>query len=494
MKTSLRTHLALSYLVVILVGMGVVAPLAWLAVERLYLNTQSASLLAQAQLVASALGPQVQFAGTIPYSQVSNVTPGIHTRIIDPQGGAVIDLLAGTQPQSSLALPQLAQNATGPAVTPEELLSRPEITKAHQGKSATAIRRLEAAGGKRVLYAAVPVLASDGSVAQIVYLATPLPDTQLGVLPVGLRWQFLAVLLAAIGVSGAAGWLLARRIANPLGKLAEAAQAVADGDLHQTVPENASIHEVDVLGRAFNHMTSSLRQADQAKTAFISDVTHELRTPLTVIKGTIETLEDGAVDDLEARGSFLSAMNRETERLIRLVNDLLVLTRADAGVLNLQLHPVDLGELVRQRCTIFELRAAERQVTLRLLEDGRLDSEKGFQILADADRIAQVLDNLLDNAIRYAPLGSVVTVNLVSEGTHVICQVIDCGPGIPAKHLPFIFERFYRADSGRDRSQGGAGLGLAIVQSLVQAHGGHVAVESVEGYGATFTVRLPALN
>jgi len=491
MKLTLGARLALSYLVVILVGMGIVAPLAWLAMERLYLNTQSASLLAQAQLVASALGTQVTTGGIVPYSQSSNVAPGIHTRVIDPQGGAVIDLLGPAQSQAGLSLPELAQNAAG-LVTPVELLSRPEIARARQGQAATAIRSLEAAGGKRVLYAAAPVLAGDGRVAQIVYLATPLPDTQLGALPATLGWQFVGVLLGAVLLAGAAGLILARRIARPLAKMAEAAHAVAEGDLTQSVPEGGSIRELDVLGQAFNRMTASLHQSDQAKTAFISDVTHELRTPLTVIKGTIETLEDGAVDDLEARGPFLAAMYRETDRLIRLVNDLLLLTRADAGALNLQLHPFDLAELARQRCAHLEQRAAQRQVTLRVLEQLPPDAARPFNVRADADRIAQVLDNLLDNAIRYAPPGSDVTVTLTQAGQETACRVDDCGPGIPAKHLPFIFERFYRVDSGRDRGQGGAGLGLAIVHSLVLAHGGRVTVESVEGQGASFTIWLPA--
>ena len=149
-------------------------------------------------------------------------------------------------------------------------------------------------------------------------------------------------------------------------------------------------------------MTASLRQADQAKTAFISDVTHELRTPLTVIKGTIETLQDGALDDLAARGPFLAAMSRETERLIRLVNDLLVLTRADAGALNLQLHPLDLAELARSRCEHLARAAGQSQVRLVVIPPA---GEETCPVLADADRMAQVLDNLLDNAIRYSPAG-----------------------------------------------------------------------------------------
>jgi signal transduction histidine kinase len=377
-------------------------------------------------------------------------------------------------------------------VTPEELVSRPEIAQARLGQPATAIRRVDVAGGRRVLYAAAPVLSGDGSVLQIVYLATPLPDTQWSALPVAVRWQLGAVILAAILLASTAGVLLARRIARPLENLASAAHAVAAGDLGQTVPGESGIPELAMLGQAFNNMTASLRQADQAKTAFISDVNHELRTPLTVIKGTIETLQDGALDDLAGRGPLLASMDRETERLIALVNDLLVLTRADAGALNLQLRRLDLGELARSRCEHLERAASQRQVRLCTVTDPQPAGQDVYTVLADADRIAQVVDNLLDNAIRYSPPGGEVTVTLAREADQVACRVADTGPGIPARHLPFIFDRFYRADQARGRGEGGSGLGLSIVRGLVLAHGGRTAASSVEGQGTKVTFWLPA--
>ncbi len=498
MRTSLGARLTLSYLVVISINMAIVIPLAWLAVERLYLNTQSASLLAQAQLVASALqSDPLQAASPVPYSQSANVLPGIHTRVIEAQGGVVIDLAAPDPlpEETALSMPSLTQNAAG-LVTAQELLSRPEIAQAQAGQPATAVRRVSAAGGRRVLYAAAPVVTREGVVTQIVYLATPLPDTQWAALPAAVRWQFGGAILAAILLANMAGLLLARRISRPLHRLASAAHAVADGDLDRKVSEDPAITEFAVVGQAFNAMTASLRQADQAKTAFISDVSHELRTPLTVIKGTIETLQDGALEDLAARDQFLSSMSRETERLIRLVNDLLVLTRADAGALNLQLRPIDLGELARSRCEGFERAASQRQVRLRTIarpQPGGQDAgQPALMVMADSDRMAQVLDNLLDNAVRYSPPGGEVVVTLAREADQVACQVIDSGPGIPAKHLPFIFDRFYRADPGRGRGQGGSGLGLSIVRSLVQSHGGHVTASSTEGQGTSVTFWLPA--
>jgi two-component system sensor histidine kinase BaeS len=255
--------------------------------------------------------------------------------------------------------------------------------------------------------------------------------------------------------------------------------------LTQQVQPAGSIRELDSLGRSFNALTASLQQSDQAKTAFIADVTHELRTPLTVIKGTIETLEDGALDDAEGRGPLLASMQRETERLIRLVNDLLVLTRADAGALKLDIRSLDLAELARSRCETLALLAQSRNLDLQVRPC------EGAKVMADADRAAQILDNLLDNAIRHSFAGSTVNVSFQRQGGELQCSVSDSGSGIPAAHLPFIFERFYRAEAARDRQSGGSGLGLAIVRALAQAQGGRVAAESVEGKGTTITFWLP---
>ena len=493
MKTSLKTYLAFSYLAVVLIGIGLAAALTWLAVERIYVNTQADNLLAQAQLIAAAIqGEPLPAVDPVPYSQLSNVMTGIHTRVLDAQGAAIIDLSAPGQPNSAagLALPQLAQNATG-LVTPEELMARPEIVEASYGHAATAVRQVEAAGGLPVLYAAAPVLSSEGQVIQIIYLAMPLPNTQWSALPPSVRWQFLAILMGAILLASGAGLLFARRITRPLGQLAETVQVISTGDLSQAAPEDPSLAELTLLSQAFNRMIHSLRQADKAKNSFIAGVTHELRTPLTVIKGTIETLQDGAVDDMDARGPFLESMGQETERLIRIVNDLLILTRADAGELNLQLKKLDLEDLARSRCTQLEQLACQSKVRL-IVDPSSLQAGECANILADSDRITQILDNLLANAIRYTPENCEVRVTLAKEGNQIACRVIDTGPGIPAQHLPFIFDRFYRVDPARGRNQGGSGLGLAIVQELVESQGGKVAASSQEGQGTTITFWLQA--
>jgi signal transduction histidine kinase len=475
--TSLRTRLFLNTLAIVLLGMGLAALLSWRAVETLYLDTQRENLLAQANLTAAALqGQPLPGASAQPYLQTTNALPGIHTRLLGDQGAVVFSLPIPAG--DSIAPP--AENSV--PISSQALLARPEIAQARQGQSSTAIRVVT---GRRVLYAAAPVLGVDGTVSGLVYLAMPPPAAGL---PSNLLLELAAAELAAIILAVIAGSLLARRIIAPVAEISNAAAAVSAGDLNQSVPTQSAIREINGLGQAFNAMTASLRQSDQAKNAFIADVTHELRTPLTVIKGTIETLEDGALDDLAGRGPLLASMQRETDRLIRLVNDLLVLTRADAGTLNLDIQALDLVELARARCDHFAALAARRHVRLEI------SAPESMAAAADSDRCSQVLDNLLDNAIRYSPEGSVVTVEIRSAGNECQCAVHDCGVGISENHLPYIFDRFYRADTSRNRHTGGAGLGLAIARALVLAQGGRIGAESTPGSGATIRFSLPTAS
>jgi heavy metal sensor kinase len=470
---TIRIRLTANYFIVLSIGMVLAGVLVWLAVGDLYINTQRENLLAQAKLIAAGLqDTALPSQPAEPYSQTANVSPGIHTRLIGESGAVIVGLPLS---EEMIQLPTAERAASIP---PRELIQRPEIESALKGIPATAIRRV--LGNQQVLYAAAPVQNSAGQITGVVYIATPLPS---GGLPGDMILQLLGAVLIAILLAGIAGRALARKIATPLENLASAATAVSKGDLTQAVSISTDISELDSLGQAFNAMTENLRQSDETKKAFIADVTHELRTPLTVIKGTIETLEDGALDDLEGRSSLLSSMMRETDRLIRMVNDLLVLTRADAGSLPLNLQDLDLTELARMRCETMSSIASRQHIELKVTGDSHFVS-------ADPDRISQVINNLLDNAIRHSPVNSAVTVTVRSTDDDVECSISDCGSGIPAKHLPFIFDRFYRVEASRDRASGGTGLGLAIARALVSAHGGHISAQSVEGQGTTISFCL----
>ena len=485
MRTPIRLRLSISHILVLLIGMILAGVLVWFAVEGIYLANQRENLLAQARLTAAAIsGSAIPAYPAELYSQTTNVTPGIHTRLLD-EGGAVVIGVPFPAGEDPVQVPPWEDPGFIPV---EVLLQRMEIQSALAGEASTAVRRIPSLDDKRVLYAAAPVLGENGDVISLVYLATPLPSQGL---PANLTYQLIAVVSAAGLLAGIAGIFLARRIAKPLENLDRAAAAVSAGDLDQQVPVDKGITELENLGQRFNEMTKSIRHSDQAKNTFIADVSHELRTPLTVIKGTVETLEDGAIDDLPNRGNLLNGMHKETNRLIRLVNDLLTLTRADASALKLDLQSLDLEKLVRSRSLLFEPLAASREIMIKITKSGTDDLSR-LWVAGDQDRLAQVVDNLLDNAIRHSAEGSAILVNLDHQGETVLCSVVDQGEGITAEHLPFIFERFYRADPSRERSSGGSGLGLAISRSLVTAMGGDIWAESLVGQGTSIHFNLPA--
>jgi signal transduction histidine kinase len=484
MRTPIRLRLSLSHILVLLIGMILAGTLAWLAVEGIYLSAQRENLLAQARLTAAALsGTAIPLYPAELYSQTTNITPGIHTRLLD-EGGSVVIGVPFPEGEEPVQVPSWEDPGYIPA---ETLLQRPEIQSALAGKPDTAIRRIPSADDARVLYAAAPVQDEEGEIISLVYLATPLPSRGL---PRNLSLQLIGAVAVAGVLAGIIGIFLARGIAQPLENLDQAAAAVSTGDLSQQVPAESNITELNNLGSRFNQMTNNLRHSDQIKKTFIADVTHELRTPLTVIKGTVETLEDGAIEDHTGRGKLLGSMRRETNRLIRLVNDLLVLTRADANALQLDLQLLDMEKLIQARCDTLAPLATTRGIEMEVVIS-RSSSQQEFRVQADPDRLAQVLDNLLDNAIRHSRDNSKVTVNLRHTNDKVECIVHDRGEGIPAKHLPFVFERFYRVEASRDRSSGGSGLGLAIARSLVHAHGGDIQAQSQEGGETQISFWLP---
>lgn len=293
-----------------------------------------------------------------------------------------------------------------------------------------------------------------------------------------------AALLAAL-MSLALGVLVSRLLTAPLARLTRAAQAIAAGDLTQrdAVAERSK-DEIGALGAAFNEMTVSLAKAETLRKNLVADVSHELRTPLTVVQGNLQAILDG-VYPLEM--AQVASLYDETRLLTRLVDDLHDLALADAGQLRLERTPVDLVSLARTAVSQFGPVAEAAGVQLELVTD-----ESVAGAIGDADRLAQVLRNLLSNALRHTPAGGRVTLRVGHSGEKIHVQVADTGSGIGPNDLPHVFERFYRGDKGRSRRGEGAGLGLAIARQLVTAHGGQITVASQLGEGTTFTIALPA--
>jgi len=274
----------------------------------------------------------------------------------------------------------------------------------------------------------------------------------------------------------------ARRLTAPVQALADAAHRIAAGDLAQRIPV-AGAEELVEMATAFNTMAARLEEQQALRHQAMTDIAHELRTPLSVLQIDLESLEDRLVEPTPA---VIAGLQTEVVHLKRLVEDLRTLSLADAGELRVELQPLDAGELVREVVARIESAAHDRGITLTTtLPDGALP------IQGDPQRLAQVLLNLLTNALHYTPAGGVITVSATRESQEAWLSVTDTGAGIPAADLPYIFERFYRTDPSRAPDNGGSGLGLAIARSLVAVHGGRVWAESREGQGSAFTMALP---
>lgn len=239
------------------------------------------------------------------------------------------------------------------------------------------------------------------------------------------------------------------------------------------------------------HDVTEQQKIDQDRKRFVSNVSHELRTPLTSMKSYIEALVDGAWKDPSVAPNFLKVTQEETDRMMRMINDLLNLSRMDLGTARLDKEYVNLNELFNHILDRFDMILKNGEKSSKNYTIKRDFTRRDIWVEVDTDKIQQVLDNIMNNAIKYSPDGGVITCRLIETHNHVIMSVTDQGLGIPKEALSHVFDRFYRVDKARSRAQGGTGLGLAISKEVVQMHGGRIWVESREGEGSTFYISLP---
>lgn len=311
-------------------------------------------------------------------------------------------------------------------------------------------------------------------------------------LRLGIAGAILIVLGSAIIIP-----YLVLRVLIPVKRLEEAATRIAGGDLSARVPRLKEETGVDRMGEAFNAMAVSVEksrlgmvEAERGRDEFFSVVSHELRTPLTSIIGYLELLLEDDSMPAEQRTKFLKVINRNSRRLLRLVGDLLFVARVEAGRVELDHEPFDLASVINGCVETFQIRATSQGVDL-VEESTPLDG----RCVGDEGRIAQAVDNLVSNAIKFSPEGGRVTVRLRSDGPkRAAIDVADTGMGIPEDDQDALFSRFFRGNVVRSASIQGTGLGLGIVKTIVDGHGGEISLESVDGEGSTFTIKLPLVE
>lgn len=295
-----------------------------------------------------------------------------------------------------------------------------------------------------------------------------------------LRNSSLQSVGIALVLALAAGGYLALRLVEPIRGITAATRRYGRGDHTVRVPVQGK-DELAELGQAFNDVASQLTAKENRERQMVADIAHELRTPLTVLKADLESLEDGL---LEAQPSVFRRLVGEVDLLERLVQDLRLLSLAEAGELRLNKQACDLAEVCSAVMEAFRFQAESKQVQL-------LSHLEPVALHTDPERIQQVLFNLLANALRYTPVGGSIAMRLSTQAQMARLEVQDSGPGIPPEHLAHVFDRFYRTDGARRRDAGGSGLGLAIAKALVEAHGGRIEASNRPQGGALFAIILP---
>ncbi len=314
-------------------------------------------------------------------------------------------------------------------------------------------------------------------------------DPLLGTLA-ALRAQLLWALPLALLLAGVGGYFLASRALRPIERISRTAELISAGDMSGRIQYQGPADEVGRLAATFDAMLDRLQAAFDRERRFTADAAHELRTPLTTLKGRIGVTLSRPRSPQEYEET-LHSLESEVDRLVRLSKDLLFIARLDHAQISRTAEPVRVSELLTIAAAQLQPLAEARAVTLQL------NSPDALEIVGDVELLIRLVLNLLDNAVKFSPDGGLVTVSAQEQDGRVQLAVSDNGPGIAREHLPHLFERFYRAESGRERGRqpgapGGTGLGLAIAYEIVRAHGGEIGVESEPGAGTTVRVSLPA--
>jgi heavy metal sensor kinase len=462
---TLRARLTLWYTALLTATLAGLGALALVLLDRALHESIDASLNTMADTIASSVRAPSPFGPDLDQMLESMLGPQLAERffrLLDPFG----------RPDPRLSQRNRVQLP----------LSTEALRNAEQGRPTYETLALRGPASAPIRVLTKPIV-EQGHIIRLVQVAMSLDSAETA------RSRFLFVLLGlaplAIGVAGLGGWFLARRALAPVDAMVEAARRIEAEDLSLRLRTPGTADELGRLAAVLNDMLARLERSFTAVRQFSADAAHELRTPLTILKGEIEVALRSSPDSEEYRRVLASCLE-EVDRLSSLVEDMLFLARSDSGAVNLTQTPVSLIALL-----------AEVEPALRALGDQngvRISVDPGppLQVRGNRSLLFRVLFNLGENAIKYTPAGGTVNITLSRQESEAVLAVSDTGPGIAAEEQARIFDRFYRGDPARGR--GGTGLGLALVRSIVQLHGGRIVVDGAPGGGACFRVFLPLMS
>ncbi len=499
-KRSLRTKLVLSYLGVALGAILVLSIAVALAVQYNFANQQQNEFMSQASTDAQQIGQFYHTAGEN-WNTVHHVVssgPDFVLVVVDnnhmaqteqPSPRSLLWSSITSSSSASSAVNQCIDQALqGNDGTEKQL----QVTSSPDGDASSA------------MYTCEPIRDNGQSNGQIIGALllvksdyTNGPSPMSGPAPYGFLNNVTKAILIAGGIIALVvaffSLMLARSLTNPLRSLTNAAEKMQSGDYAQRVVPPTSEDEIEHLSLAFNAMAgkiesdvTELRRQELLRRDMIANIAHDMLTPLTAVQGFSEALADDVITDSKVRQETAQLIGREVQRLRRLVSDMQQMTSLEAGRLHFDFAPLNMSELVNETVAVIEFECEQVGITVQ----NEMPPTTPL-VRADGDRITQVLLNLLDNARRHTPAGGTITIGAKPEEQFLTVWVSDTGTGIDPADLPYIFERFYRADHSRTGATGGSGLGLSIVKAIITAHGGAIHAESQPGQGTRIQFTLP---
>lgn len=470
---SIRLRLLVTYLLLTVAPLGLLGWFMLRALDSFYLARLQDDMRVEAGLIADAVADDLSGGKTIEArALLNNPPPPLKSQARVFLFDTVGRLIAASDPAFAGGVGQS--------------FAEPGLNAALAGRAASGVE-VSPASGFSVAYAAQPVT-SGGQVVGAIHLAYSLKEIEDA--QRGLRNMILSAVLVIALLGSFVSLELTRAITGPLERLGAATADIASGNFVHHVPEEAPT-ELAVFARSFNRMADALQQAEQARQAAFANIAHDVRTPLGSMRAAAEALQAGAAEEPEVRARLLGGLVEHTQYLGRLTDDLLRLATYEGGGLILRRTAVEMSALVAQAIHGVEVRAHAHSITLTSRLPAALPP-----VWADADRVLEVLFNLLDNALRYTPPGGAICVSAETDPARraLWVHVCDAGPGIPANALPRLFERYWRGDYRRTGGEVNMGLGLNIVREIVKAHGGALAVANDPTGGADFGFSLPFAN
>lgn len=472
MKSSLFARLMASYLGVGVISLLLVGLISSFFLRTYFYNVRETELIQKGDRIAHVMSDLLR--PSVPRQDIQHISilldNLINARVIitDTQGNMIASSMSGMDNMKHW----------------NGRVSVAEIADSLKGKIKI-YRNYDPASKGKLFNITIPIY-TNNEVTGIVLIHAPYETTNEIVLRV-MGQFFLAALLAII-LTAILGFILSKRVSRPLQEMNRITRSMAKGDFNVRLDVPYK-DEVGQLADSINHLATELDQTihelvkeKNLKDKFVEDVSHELRSPLTLIRGYVDAIVEGVAKE-ETKDRYLQIVSRETNRLNRLVTDLLDFTHLKKK--DLSLGDIHLFDLIHDTAAKMEPEAARKEL------QWELSVSDGLKVRGHQDRLEQVLMNLLDNAIRYTPNGGTIRIEAVPEGKLIRITVQDTGVGIPDDHLQAIWERFHKVDPARTKTEGGTGLGLAIAKEIVELHGGTVDVSSQQGKGSTFSFTLP---